>query len=199
MNKALVILALCASVVMPVVASAQTAPPTPSPELRSMMEKLHAQAKMAAYAGLTPAHAAAVNALVAKIAAGTLNPRAGTQQIDDLLTADEDKTVLVAARKQREAMHSAMVAAGVPPMGPMGMEHGGPPGGPGGPGGFGGPPRMGGPDGHGGPPGGFGHGQRGRHGFGHMSPGRYLVMVSLTPEQMHGLRRSPRARSSAAP
>jgi hypothetical protein len=151
-----------------------------------MMEKIHAQAKMAAYAGLTPAHAASVNALAAKVAAGTLSPREAAQQIDDLLTADEDKSVGIAARKSFEAMHAAMADAGMMPMGGP-MMHGGPDGPP-----AGGPP-PGGPGGQGGPPPMGPH-----HGFGRPSSGRYLLMVSLTPEQMRKAM-PPRARSTAAP
>jgi hypothetical protein len=198
MKRALVIVALTASVFMPVVAFAQPAPSTPSPELRSMMEKIHAEAKMAAYAAIAPAHVASVNSITAKVAAGTLDPRSAGKQIDELLTTDEQNAVLAASQKARENMRAAMEAAGVGPMGgPPGM--GGPPpgmhGGPGGPDGAGGPPPgMGGPGMHGGPDGPPG-GPEGRH-FGR-SAGRYLVMVSMTPDQMRNLR--PRARSSAAP
>jgi hypothetical protein len=149
-----------------------------------MMEKIHAEAKMAAFAALTPAHAASVTSITGQVVIGTLDPRSAGKQIDGLLTTDETKAVLAAEQKSRDSMRAAMEAAGVGPMG-------GPPG-MGGPGGRGGPPGMGGPGGA--PPdrAGPGGGRR----FGH-SAGRYLMMVSMTPEQMQKLR--PHARSSAAP
>ena len=156
-----------------------------------MMEKIHAEAKTAAYAALTPAHAASVTSITAKVAAGTLDPRSAGKQIDELLTTDEQKAVLAAQQKARDTMRAAMEAAGAGPMGgPPGMGGAGgpPPGMRGGPGGPGSPGMRGGPDG---PPGGPG----GRH-FGR-SAGRYLMMVSMTPDEMRNLQ--PRARSSAAP
>jgi hypothetical protein len=172
-----------------------------------MMEKIHAEAKTAAYAALTPAHAASVTSIAAQVAAGTLDPRSAEKQIDTLLTTDEQTAVRAAERKAMSDMRSAMEAAGIGPMGgrggpPMGGGPGGPPpgmgGGPGGPppGMWG--PRTGGPDG--GPPPGSGGGGPPPEGGRRFGPaaGRYLLMVSLTPDQMHKLM-APRARSSAAP
>jgi hypothetical protein len=105
MKRALVILALCASVGMPVVALGQPAPSTPSPELRSMMEKIHAEAKMAAYAALTPAHAASVTSIAAQVAAGTLDPRSAEKQIDALLTTDE-QTSRPGGRTESDERHA---------------------------------------------------------------------------------------------
>ena len=120
----------------------------------------------------------------------------------DFSRPTKPKPSLRLERKSRDTMRSAMQAAGIGPMGgPPGMGGpGGPPGmggrgGLGGPGGEGGPPGMGGPGGPGGPP-----PDRGRPDGGHRfgpSAGRYLVMMSLTPDQMDKLR--PHARSSAAP
>ena len=126
-------------------------------------------------ANLTPAHAAAVTAIVAQVVAGSLDRRAAGAQIDALLTPVEQKAVLAASDKSRAAMRAAMMAAGgrPPDAGPP------PPPGPGGP-----PPGAGPP-----PPGG------GR--FGPPSAGRYLLMVSMSREQMRSL--MPRARSTSAP
>jgi hypothetical protein len=132
MKRPLVLLALCASVAMPLAAFAQPAPPmpgAPSPEQRAMMEKLRADAKTAAYGALTPAHAAAVTAIVGQVTAGSLGRRAAGKQIDALLTPDEQKAVLSAAGTSRKAMMAAM---------------GGPPPGRGGPPPGSGPPRDGG-------------------------------------------------------
>lgn len=205
MRKALAIVALAAGLVVPVVAFAQPAPSnSPSPELRSMMDKVRAEAKTAAFATLTPARAASVTTIVSQVSAGSLDPRKAAEQIDGMLTGDESKAVMAAAAKSRQNLFEAMQAAGVGPMGPMHGGPGGPPpdgmsgprhemGGPGGPG-------MGGPGGSGmgglGGPGMRG-GPGGRVGFGHPSAGRYLIMVSMTPEQRSKL--MPRARSSAAP
>jgi hypothetical protein len=180
MKRLFVLLALCASVAAPVAAYAQPAPPMdggPSPEQRATMEKLRTDAKAAAYGVLTPAHASAVTAIVAQVAAGTLDRRAAGRQIDALLTPDEQKAVLAAADKSRRAM---MAALGAPPRGP-----GGPPPGSG-------PP----PPGPAGPPPGAGPPPDGRR-FGPPSAGRFLMMVSMSRDQMRST--MPRARSTAAP
>jgi hypothetical protein len=173
MKRPLVLLALCASVAMPLAAFAQPAPPmpgSPSPDQRAMMEKLRADAKTAAYGALTPAHATAVTAIVGQVTAGSLGRRAAGKQIDALLTPDEQKAVLAAADTSRKAMMAAM---GGPPPG-----NGPPPAGPGGPPPGSGQPRDGGR-------------------FGPPSAGRFLLMVSMT----RGQRRftQPRARSTSAP
>jgi hypothetical protein len=163
----------CALALLPVAALAQQGPPgmggPPSPQQQAAMEKIRADAKAAAYAVLSPAHVASVNGIVAQVAAGTLDRRAAGGQIDALLSPDEQKGVLAAAAKSRDAMRAALRGAGAPP-----------PGGP--------PPGAGPPPGDG-PPGG------GR--FGPPSAGRFLLMVSMSPRQMRGLQ--PRARSSSAP
>jgi len=168
MKRSLVLLVLCASVAVPVAAFGQPAGPPPN---QAMMEKMRADAKAAAYSALTPAHATAVTALIAQVAAGTLDPRAAGGQIDALLTPDEQKAVLAAGAKSRQAMRaSGMMGAGGPPP---------PPGAAGPPPGAGGPP----------PPG------PGR--YGRFTAGRYLLMVSLSRGQMRSL--MPRARSTSAP
>jgi hypothetical protein len=163
MKRMLVLLALCATVAAPAVALGQQGPPMgnpPTPEQRAQMEKARADAKAAVYNALTPAHAASVTAIVAKVTAGTLDRRAASSQIDALLSPDEAKAVLAAGARARSAMR---------PGGP-------PPGGP--------PPPGAGP-----PPGG------GR--FGPPTPGRLVLMLSMSPRQMRGT--MPQARSTAAP
>jgi hypothetical protein len=178
MKRMLLLVALCAAVGVPIAASAQAGPGmqgAPTPEQRAMMDKARIDSKATAYNALTPAHAAAVTAIVAQVVAGSLDRRAAGAQIDALLTPVEQKAVLAASDKSRAAMRAAMMAAGgrPPDAGPP------PPPGPGGP-----PPGAGPP-----PPGG------GR--FGPPSAGRYLLMVSMSREQMRSL--MPRARSTSAP
>jgi hypothetical protein len=108
MRRAVVLVALCASVLFPVVASAQDGGPppgpppggmgrgnwpSPSPALRAAMEKAHADAKADALAALTPAHAASVQSILAQVTAGTLDRRAAAGQIDALLTPAESSAV----------------------------------------------------------------------------------------------------------
>ncbi|HEV8022083.1 MAG TPA: hypothetical protein VGP41_12505 [Candidatus Lustribacter sp.] len=173
--KRFLLLALCAAFAMPFAAVAQPAPPMqggpPSPQQRAAMEKARADAKVAAYQALTPAHVTSVNAIVAQVAAGSLDRRTASGQIDALLTPDEKTAVMAAASKSFAAMRAAMAGPGGPP----------PPNAAGGP-----PP---GPPGAGGPPGG------GR--FGPPSAGRFLLMVSMSRGQMRNT--EPRARSSSAP
>ncbi len=177
MKRVLVLLALCASVSVPAAAFAQ--PATPTADQRAAYDKMRADAKTAAYATLTPAHAAGVTAIVSQVAAGTLDRRAGAQKIDALLTPDESKAVLAAADKSRAAMRAAGFA---PPGRPPGA--GGPPNT------GAAPPQGGGPPPGAGPPGGSGR-------YGPPTAGRYLMMVSISRSQMRSL--EPRARSTSAP
>jgi hypothetical protein len=129
--KRLLLLALCAAIAMPLAAFAQPAPSMqggpPTPEQRAAMEKARADAKVAAYQALTPAHVTSVSAIVAQVAAGTLDRRAAGGQIDALLTPDEKTAVMAAANKSFAAMRSAMGGPGGPP--PPQAGAGGPPGG----------------------------------------------------------------------
>jgi hypothetical protein len=126
--------------------------PSPSPAMRAAMEQARADARAAAFAALTPPHAASVQALLAQVTAGSLDPRAAGTQIDALLTPDEKSAVLAAAEKARRNMRSALMGAPPPPA------DGAPAGGP--------PP--------GGPPAGGGM-------FGPPTAGRLLVMLSVRP------------------
>lgn len=182
MKRVFVLLALCASMSVPLAALGQ--PSSPSPDQRAAFEKARADAKASAFAALTPAHATAVSAIVAQVVAGTLDRRAAAGQINALLTPDESKAVLAAADKSRAAMRAAGIG---PPGRPYGA--GGPPNGGGAP-----PQAVGGPPG-GGPPAGGPTGGPGR--YGQFTAGRYLMMVSMSPSQMRST--EPRARSSSAP
>jgi hypothetical protein len=177
MKRSLLLLALCATVAVPVAAFGQAGPPgmqggPPSATDRAAMEKARADAKAAAYLALTPAHKERVTAIVADVVAGKTDPRAAAKLIDDVLTPDEQKAVRDAEQASRQAMRGG--AMGGPP-----------PGAPGGPPSPGSGAQAGGPP----PP---GQGRRFAP-----SAGRYLIMVSLTREQRRSL--MPRARSSAAP
>jgi len=179
MKRAFVVFAFCALAAAPGVAFGQ--PSGPAPEQRDALDKAHADAKAAAYAVLTAPHVASVSAIAAQVAAGSLDRRAASGQIDALLTPTEAKAVLAAAVSSRKAMRAAMMAAGGPPPPPAGPSGGGEPPG------MAGPPM--GPDGP--PPPGGGR-------FGPPSAGRYLLMVSLSPRGMRG-HLPPRAGSSPAP
>jgi hypothetical protein len=173
MKRVFVFLALCASVSMPLAALAQPAPPTA--DQRATFDKMRVEAKTAAYAALTPAHAASVTTIAGQVAGGTLDRRTAAGQIDALLTPDETKAVLAAADKSRAAMRAAGIGS------------------PGRPPGAGGPPSSGAAQPPGGPPPQGAPGGR----FGRFTAGRYLLLVSMTPAQMRSLQ--PRARSSSAP
>jgi hypothetical protein len=124
MKRLWMLCSLCMLVALPAAAFAQQGPPgmggpPPSPQQQAAMEKARADAKAAGYAVLSPAHVASMNAIVAQVVAGTLDRRAASGQIDALLTPDEQKGVLAAASKSRDAMRAAMGAppppAGAPP------------------------------------------------------------------------------------
>jgi hypothetical protein len=181
MKTFLLLVALCAAIAVPAIVLAQQGGPpgpmgpggwhSPSPQMRAAMDKAHADAKVAAYAALSPAHATQVQAIVSQVAAGTLDRRAAGAQIDALLTPDEQKSVLAAGEKARSEMRAAMAANGMAP----------PPG----------PPSAAGPPP---PPGAAGPPQYGR--FGPPSAGRVLLMLSRAPDQMRSTMPGPR-RSSA--
>jgi len=161
---------------VPVGARAQPVPgpmPTLSPEMRSKIDAVSAQAKAEGYAALTADHRARVQAIVAKAAAGGLGPREATEQIDALLTPLETKGVMDIAFATSERVRA--IFGGPPPMPPPagGPPEGGPP--------DGGPPGGGPP----GPPPGA-HGRPG--GRRPPSAGEFFLRVSLTPEQAQALR-----------
>jgi len=181
MKRMLAVLALGAVFAVPLAAFGQMGPgpgmggPPPTPQQQAAMEKARADAKAAAYAALTPAHATSVQAIVAQVTAGTLDRRAAVTQIDALLSPDEAKGVLAVDAKSRAQMRAALGGSGGPPPPPP---NAGPP-----------PPGAGGPPPGTGPPG------PGR--FGPPSAGRFLLMVSMGRPGMRGP--MPRARSTSAP
>ena len=169
MKRLLILLALCASVTVPAAALAQAGPgpgAPPSPQQRAAMEKMRADAKTAAYGALTPVHRDRVTAIIADVTAGKQDARAAAKLIDDVLTPDEQKAVRDAAEASFRARRAAM--GGPAPGGPPpAATQNGP------------PPRPFGPGGSSFSP----------------SAGRYLLMVSISREQMRSL--MPRARSTS--
>jgi Spy/CpxP family protein refolding chaperone len=184
MNRPLPALILAALFALPLAAAAQTQAPPPAPSgsddmgpppaVRAKMEAMRAQAKTDAYAALSPDHRTRVQAIVAQVVAGSLDPRAATQQIDALLTPDEQRAIGSVEQKQREQMRVAYAGpdgapAAPPPSGPpptyvvpgssVVPPSGPPPGGP--------PPEG---------------GRRRRQ-----SAGGFLLRVSLTPDQMRAM------------
>ncbi len=175
---------------VPLGAFAQPAPGPagagPPPEMRAKMDALHAQAKTDAYATLSADHRTQVQAIAAQVASGSLMRRDAARQIDALLTPDETKSVLGVAQKSRDAMHAAFAGAAMP----EDRAHAGGPGS-GATASGGTPPSYAVPGsvapagagpGAGAPGGGP---LPGRYA---MSAGRFLLMVSMTPEQMRALR-----------
>jgi hypothetical protein len=157
MIRFVVAVMLVAALGTPLAARAQSGPDGgPPPAMRAKMDALRSQAKTDAYAALSADHRARVDAIVAQVAAGTLDPRDAGKQIDALLAPDETTAVVAVAEQSRKAMRATFgdMRGGPPPGGP-------PPGAP-----EAGPPR------------------------GHHAPsaGRFLIMVSLTPDQMRALR-----------
>jgi hypothetical protein len=98
---------------------AQNGPP---PAVMAQMEKIRSDAKVQAYKGLTPAHAAAVDRIVADLASRKdTDIRGAAKSIDDILTPDEKTNVVAAGAAMRTAMENAR---------PQGGPNGGPPNGP---------------------------------------------------------------------
>jgi hypothetical protein len=168
MKRSLLALTIAVCAGSPLIALAQPGPGSddmgPPPAVRAKMDAIGAQAKAASYAVLTPEHRAAVDAILAKVRAGTLEPRAAGTQIDALLTPEETKAVMDVAVETREQARAAFGRAMPPPPPDGGPPNGGPPGG--------------------GPPGGEAHHRK-------MTAGGFLLRVSFTPEQMRALRGGP--------
>ncbi len=159
---------LAACIAAPLAASAQPAPPAgadgpgPPPAMRAKMDAIDAQAKADGYAALSADHRAGVAATVAKVTAGTLDPRAAGAAIDAMLSPDERAAVLAVAAKTRAQLRAAF-SGSMPPAPPA------PPAPPPADGTAPAPPAAGG-----------GHRQ--------MTAGAFLLRVSLTPQQMRALR-----------
>lgn len=145
----------------------------PPPEMRAKLDKMHADAKAASFNALSTDHRTKVQAIVGQVTAGTVTAREAVQQIDTLLTPDEKSGVFAASKKMRADVRAAMRADHDGPP-PDAASHNGPPG----PGG----PAVGAP---GVPPPAGGHEMHRRR----PDAGRYLLMMSMTPDQMHALHR----------
>lgn len=107
------------ALVSPVAALAQAAPPDgppqgPPPEMRAQFEQARDQAKTAAMNDLSADHRAKVQAIIAQVQSGSLDPRDAGTQIDGILSPSESQAVLGEAQKLRDAMHKAMQNAGPP-------------------------------------------------------------------------------------
>jgi hypothetical protein len=156
MKRWIVAVAVAASFSLPLASQAQPAGGPgpgggPPPEARAKMEKIVGDARVAALNVLAPEHRDGVRMIIGEVAARSVDPRAGAQKIDALLSADERTRLTAVEQKMRTDMRTAM--AGMPA----------PPGG--------GPPPGAGPPG-GGPPAGPGFAGRAP------DPGRFLLMVS---------------------
>lgn len=113
----------------PVAALAQTAPPDapppsgpPSPEMRAQFEQMRSQYKTAALNDLSADHRGKVQAILAQVQSGSLDPRDASKQIDGILSQSEAQAVLGEAQKMHDAMRKAM-AGGAPPPHAGGMMH----------------------------------------------------------------------------
>lgn len=111
------------ALVSPVAALAQMAPPDgppapPPPELRAQFDQARTQAKTAAMNDLSADHRAKVQAILAQVQNGSLDPRDAGTQIDAILSPGESQAVLGEAKKMHDAIHKAVQNAG-PPRGHM--------------------------------------------------------------------------------
>jgi hypothetical protein len=160
--------------------------------MRAKMDAMRAQSKADAFGALSPDHRAKVQAIVAQVSAGSLEPRDAVAQIDALLTPDERQSVEAVAEKSRDQMRAAFAGPGGPP-----------PGGPppaGAPAPVGSPPSYVAPGSsvvppNGPPP----EGGPAMHGHWHRpTAGGFLLRLSMAPDAMHGMR-GPRPVPSASP
>ena len=187
MQRPFLVVLLGAILAAPLAAAAQTPPDRmgPPPEMRAKMQTIHAQAKTDAYSALSADHRSRVQAIVTQVTSGTMRPREGSQQIDALLTPDESKAVLGVARTTRDAMRTAFASmrGGSPPDAGATPAAGTPVT----------PPNAAGPNApppNGAPGAAAPNGAAPGGGYGRRMPsaGRFLLMVSMTPEQMRALR-----------
>lgn len=105
--------AALAALLFPAAALAQMEPPGgppggPPPEF----QKIRQQYGTAALNDLSADHRAKVQAIIAQVQNGSLDPRTASSQIDAILTPDESKAVLGEAQKARAAMEQAFAANG---------------------------------------------------------------------------------------
>jgi hypothetical protein len=183
MHTALLAAALVA---LPAAALAQGAPGPdagPPADVRAQMDQARADARTAAFAKLSPAHRAGVQAVIDRVNAGKLTDLAdAAAQIDANLTPDESAAVLAQRQTLMAAMHHGAPNGGGPP---PGMQ---PPGEGGAPPGESGPPPGAGPPGDG-----QGHGTHAA------DAGRFLLMLSVSRETMRALRQAAPNGGATAP
>jgi len=169
----LLALGLAAAIPLAAVADQPTGPGAGGgpPEMRGQFERARSETRAVVLADLSADHRAQVQEIVDKVNAGTLpNPLDAVKQIDAILTPDETKAVLAERAKLGVAMHrGAPDGAGPPPAGP-------PPGGP--------PP--------GGPPPGAASAPP-------VSPGQFILRLSIAPEKMHEMMRAMRGAPVGSP
>ncbi|HKU66331.1 MAG TPA: hypothetical protein VJP85_01000 [Candidatus Baltobacteraceae bacterium] len=107
----------------PLSAFAQMGPPgappgAPSPEMHAQFEKTRAQYQTAALNDLSPDHREKVQAILAQVKSGSLDPHAAATQIDGILTPGESQAVLGEVQKMHAAIKAQMPDAH-PPHGMM--------------------------------------------------------------------------------
>ena len=160
MKTAIMALAL-AAFISPLAVLAQTSPDSngPPPEMRAKMEQMRTDAHTSAYAQLSADHRTKVQAIVDQFNAGKLDHKTASQQIDAVLSPAESANLLKQAQSFHDSMRSMM--GGPPPGAP------GPPGAP-----QNGPPPQGGQ-------------AMGEHHHHTPDAGRFLLMVSASPDKLY--------------
>lgn len=106
-----------AALASPLAAVAQMQPGGPPPEMRAQFEQARTQARTAAMNDLSADHRAKVQAILAQVQSGSLDPHAAAGQIDAILTPAESQAVLGEVQKMHDALRKSMQNA--PPPHPM--------------------------------------------------------------------------------
>jgi hypothetical protein len=109
-----------AALVFPAAALAQSAPDGgygPPPEVRAQLEQARSQAKTAAFNDLSADHRTKVQAIIAQVQDGSLDPRDASTQIDAILSPAESQAVLGEGQKLRDTMRQVFAAQGGPSFG----------------------------------------------------------------------------------
>jgi hypothetical protein len=124
MIRSFYVLCLAACVGTPLAAFAQQAPPPPpgnagQPPMsrRAQVDAITRQARIDAFAALTPDHRARVQTIVAGVVAGSIQPRDAARQIDALLLPQERQAVIGVAMTARGQMRSLFPRPGGAPAG----------------------------------------------------------------------------------
>lgn len=109
-----------AALASPLAALAQMAPPPPNgphgppPEMRAQFEAARTQARTAAMNALSADHRGKVQAILAQVQAGSLDPRSAATQIDGILSPSESAAVLAQMQTMHESLRKAMQNAPAP-------------------------------------------------------------------------------------